>query len=247
MPSDTGSFIILDCVNSTNNYAMGIAHSGMAAHGNTYFALEQTEGRGRRGNPWKSTKGENITLSIIADTGFLMVHHQFNLIAAVSLGCMDFLRLYVKENIKIKWPNDLFYNDSKAGGILIENVIRGKVWQWAVIGIGININQTEFSPDIAAHSISLKQIKALDYDVIDLGKNLRHCVLKRIEELKQTDFKIILNQYNACLYLLNKEVKLKKNNIVFQTTIKGVGPQGQLLTKDFMDRSFDFDEVKWVL
>ena len=210
MPSDPGSFVILDSVDSTNNYAMGIVHSGMAAHGNAYFAREQTEGRGRRWKAWESTKGENIIMSIVADMRFLKLHHQFNLIAAVSLSCIDFLRPYVKENIKIKWPNDLFYNDTKAGGILIENVIRGKVWQWAVIGIGINVNQAEFSPDIASHSISLKQINGEDYDVIDLGKNLLDCVLKRIEELKQTDFEIILNQYNACLYLLNEKVKLKK-------------------------------------
>ena len=247
MPSDTGSFVILDSVDSTNNYAMGIVHSGMAVHGNAYFAIEQTKGRGRRGKAWKSTKGENIVLSIVGDTSFLMVQQQFNLIAAVSLGCMDLLKLYVKENIKIKWPNDLFYNDTKAGGILIENVIKGKAWQWAIIGIGINVNQTEFSPDIASHSISLKQINGKDYDVIDLGKNLRDCILKRIEALKQTNFEIILNQYNACLYLLNEKVKLKKKNIVFETTIKGVSSQGQLLTKDFMERSFDFDEVEWVL
>jgi BirA family biotin operon repressor/biotin-[acetyl-CoA-carboxylase] ligase len=234
-------------VDSTNNYAMGIVHSGMVAHGNAYFALEQTEGKGRRGKGWKSTKGENITLSIVADTGFLMVQHQFNLIAAVSLGCVDFLRSFVKENIKIKWPNDLFYNDTKAGGILIENIIKGNAWQWAVIGIGLNVNQTDFSPDIASHSISLKQIKGVDYDVIELGKNLRDCVLKRIEALKQTNFEIILSQYIACLFRLNEKVKLKKKNIVFETTIKGVSSQGQLLTKDVMERSFDFDEIEWVL
>jgi BirA family biotin operon repressor/biotin-[acetyl-CoA-carboxylase] ligase len=169
------------------------------------------------------------------------------LIAAVSLGCIDFLKLYLKENIKIKWPNDLFYNDTKAGGILIENVIKGKDWQWAVIGIGINVNQTRFPSDIAAHSISLKKIKGNDFDIISLGKNLCDCVLKRIETLKQIDFEIILNEYNACLYLLNEKVKLKKKNIVFETTIKGVSSQGQLLTKDFMERSFDFDEIEWVL
>ncbi len=247
MLSDTESFVILDSVDSTNNYAMGIVHSGMAAHGNAYFALEQTEGRGRRGKGWKSIKGKNIMLSIVADTGFIRVQHQFNLIAAVSLGCIDFLRQYVKENIKIKWPNDLFYDDTKAGGILIENVIRGKVWEWAVIGIGININQTEFSSDITSRSISLKQITGKDYDVIEMGRNLRECVLKRIEVLKQTKFEIILNQYTACLFMLNYKVKLKQKNIVFETTIKGVSPQGQLLTKDFMERSFDFDEVEWVL
>jgi BirA family biotin operon repressor/biotin-[acetyl-CoA-carboxylase] ligase len=226
---------------------MGIVHSGMAVHGNAYFALEQTEGKGRRGKVWKSTKEENIILSIIANTCFLSVKHQFKLIAAVSLGCIDFLKSSVKENIKIKWPNDLFYDDTKAGGILIENVVKGKVWQWAVIGIGINVNQTEFSPDISSHSISLKQIEGKDFDVIGLGKHLCDCVLKHIEDLKQTNFEIILNQYNASLYQLNKKVKLKKKNIVFETMITGVSPQGQLLTKDFMERSFDFDEVEWVL
>ncbi len=247
MLSDTESFVILDSVDSTNNYAMGIVHSGMAVHGNAYFALEQTEGKGRRGKVWKSTKEQNIILSIVANTDFLTAKHQFKLIAAVSLGCINFLRKYVKENIKIKWPNDLFYNDTKAGGILIENVFKGKVWQWAVIGIGININQTDFPPDISSNSVSLKQIEGKDFDIILLGKHLRICVLKQIEDLRQIKFEVILNQYNAALYKLNEKVKLKKRNIVFETMVKGVSSQGQLLTKDFMERSFDFDEVKWML
>jgi BirA family biotin operon repressor/biotin-[acetyl-CoA-carboxylase] ligase len=234
-------------VDSTNNYAMGIVHSGMAVHGNAYFALEQTEGKGRRGKIWKSAKEQNILLSIIANTSFLTAKHQFKLIAAVSLGCVDFLRSYVKETVKIKWPNDLFYNDTKAGGILIENIFKGNLWQWAVIGIGINVNQTEFSPDIYSHSISLKQIEGKDFDVITLGKHLCDSVLEHIENLKQTNFEIILHQYNAALYQLNKKVKLKRKNIVFETMVKGVSSQGQLLTKDFMERSFDFDEVEWVL
>ncbi len=247
MPDNTPSFVILNSVDSTNNYAMGIVHSGLAVHGNAYFALEQTEGKGRRGKVWKSTKEQNIILSIIANTGFLTATHQFKLIAAVSLGCIDFLRKYVKENIKIKWPNDLFYNDTKAGGILIENVFKGKVWEWAVIGIGINVNQIEFPPDISLHSISLKQIEGKDFDIISLGKHLRDCVLKRIEDLKQANFEITSKQYNAVLYQLNKKVKLKKKNIVFETIVRGVSSQGQLLTKDFMERSFDFDQVEWVL
>ena len=89
----------------------------------------------------------------------------------MRLGCLDFFSKYIKENVKIKWPNDIFINDRKAGGILIENVIKGNLWQWAVIGIGLNINQENFEKE-NLKAISLKQITGKNYDVIELAKEL---------------------------------------------------------------------------
>ena len=246
MHADTNSLLILDSVDSTNNYAMGIVRKGLASHGNAYFAHEQTNGKGRRGKVWKTDKGKNITLSIIVDPHFLAVTRQFQLSVAVSLSCLDLLKKYAGDEVKIKWPNDVFWNDRKAGGMLIENVIKSNVWQWAVIGIGININQTDFDVSNNFLPVSLKQITGKDFDVIELSRELCCAVLNRIEELKTNGFEKMLTEYNKNLFKLNEKVKLKKGNIVFETTVKGVSSQGKLITVNAIERQFGFDEVIWL-
>jgi BirA family biotin operon repressor/biotin-[acetyl-CoA-carboxylase] ligase len=246
MPADSGLFNILASVDSTNNYAMGQIHSGNAAHGDAWFAVEQTKGKGRRGKAWEADKGKNIMLSIVADVSFLQLYEQFQLSAAVALGCYDFYKIFDNIHTKIKWPNDLFWNDKKAGGVLIENVINGNIWQWTVIGIGININQTNFLVE-ENEPVSLKQITGQTYDVIALGKQLHESVIKRLEELRKNGFEEILLEYNSFLYKRNEKTKLKKENVVVETTITGVSKLGQLQTFDTIERSFDFDEVKWIL
>jgi BirA family transcriptional regulator, biotin operon repressor / biotin---[acetyl-CoA-carboxylase] ligase len=174
---------------------------------------------------------------------WLAVQHQFHLSAAVALGCFDFVSKYIKENIKIKWPNDIFLNDRKAGGILIENVVKGNLWQWAVIGIGLNINQENFDNEIKA--ISLKQITGLNYNVVELAHELLQAVTNRINQLESGVFNQLLYQYNEHLFCRNKKIKLKKGNIVFETKIEKVSSAGELITKDVIERKFKFDEVEW--
>ena len=155
MPVTVQKLSILEKVDSTNNYAMALVQKGEATNGEAVFAKVQTRGKGRRGKTWESQSSENIVLTINTQMQWLPLQQQFQLSIAVALGCFDFFFKYIKENIKIKWPNDIFINDSKAGGILIENVVKGNLWQWAVIGIGLNINQRNFNE---VKAISLKQI-----------------------------------------------------------------------------------------
>nr|MDQ6904839.1 biotin--[acetyl-CoA-carboxylase] ligase [Bacteroidota bacterium] len=128
----TKKFTILERVDSTNNYAMALIKKDLATSGEAVFAMEQTSGKGRRGKSWQSEKGENIMLTICAEMQWLRVQQQFQVSVAVAIGCVAFFSKYLKENIKIKWPNDIYINDSKAGGVLIENVIHGSLWQWAI-------------------------------------------------------------------------------------------------------------------
>lgn len=239
------SFLILNSVGSTNNYAMGIIRDGLAEHGNAVFTYEQTQGKGRMGKVWDSQKGKNIALSIILAPQILTIYQQFHLSVGVALGCTDFLKNYAGVEIKIKWPNDIFWNDRKAGGILIENVINGNAWQWAVAGIGININQTTFDLDSVFPPVSLKQITGKEYDVLELAKDLYEKVMMRFEMLQQNKFEEMLKEYNKNLFGLDKNVRLKKNNVVFEIMIKGVSAQGQLITEDVMERKFDFNEITW--
>ena len=246
MASPHNPLVILDSVDSTNNYAMAQIRDGCAEHGVAYFSYEQTMGKGRRGKEWQAQKGKNIILSIILKPDTLTIYRQFNLSIATSLACFDFFKNYAGENTKIKWPNDLFWNDRKAGGILIENIINGNRWQWSIIGIGININQIEFDITNSFLPVSLKQITGKDFNVIELAKELYDHVMKRYDQLQNNGYEKMFAEYNQHLFCLHKKVKLKKDNAVFETTVKGVDEQGQLITADTMERQFDFDEVEWI-
>jgi BirA family transcriptional regulator, biotin operon repressor / biotin---[acetyl-CoA-carboxylase] ligase len=249
------SLTVLDSVDSTNNYAMAKVHAGLAKHGDGWFAHQQTAGKGQRGKNWHTGKGKNIALSIVIEPSPLLITEQFKLSAAVALACVDFFSRYAGDETKIKWSNDIYWRDRKAGGILIENVIgkSGKskqadksTWKFAIAGIGININETSFDP-LLANAVSLKQITGKDFEPAALAKELHQMVMKRISELSEQSFEVLLNEYNTNLYKINQSVKLKKNNIKFETLVKGVTATGQLFTTDRIDNFFDFGEVEWIL
>jgi BirA family biotin operon repressor/biotin-[acetyl-CoA-carboxylase] ligase len=244
-PSIGRHLIELESVDSTNNYAMAQIHAGLASHGMVYSALEQSAGKGQRGKSWSSSKGENITLSIVLKPAFLQLSQQFSLSAALAVACHDFLHQYVKDDLYIKWPNDLYWGDRKTGGILTESMSRGKEWIWAIAGIGMNINQTSF-PASLPNPVSLKQITGKEYSIIELTKSLCDCVEKRWLELEKQGSTGLLKTYNHFLYKKAQLVKLKKQALVFETRIEGVNPEGQLLTTDTLQRCFDFGEVEWI-
>jgi len=243
----TGSFLeILDSVDSTNNYAMAKVREGMAKHGMAFIAKEQTAGKGQRGKNWQMEAGKNIAMTIVLKTDMLRGEEQFYLSMLIALGVSDLLKNMAGASITIKWPNDLYWRDRKAGGILIETVIQGSTWKWAIVGIGININQTRFDPSLP-NPVSLKDITGKDHDVIELARALHGFVMKRVESTTTQSPGKVLEEYNSNLYKIGETVKLKKANAVFQTTIKGVSMLGQLLTTDTIERQFDFGEVEWVI
>ena len=213
--------------------------------GMLYLLWNRVQGKAGGVKHGKAKEGENILLTVLAQMQWLPVQKQFHLSIAVALACHDFFSKYTKENIKIKWPNDIFINDRKAGGILIENVIKGNLWQWAIIGIGLNINQENFEKD-KLKATSLTQITGKHYDVIQLSRELHEIVLKRLRVLHSGELSKMLGEYNENLFCRNKTVKLKKGNIVFETEIERVSASGDLITKDVMERSFGFDEVQWM-
>ncbi|MDX2046252.1 MAG: biotin--[acetyl-CoA-carboxylase] ligase [Chitinophagaceae bacterium] len=239
-------FITLQQVDSTNNYAMAQAHARLATHGTTYFAMEQTGGKGQRGKNWFSLPGENIMQSVVIEPGNLPAASQFCLSAATALACYDFFNVYAGDETFIKWPNDLYWRDRKAGGILIENVLSGKVWQYAIAGTGININQTVFDVSLP-NPVSLKQITGKHYDVLELASQLCSRLQKRYEQLHQGNFSELLEQYNKVLYKKGQTIRLKKDNRVFNCTLEEVNNAGQLVVKTGIEEHFDFGEVEWVI
>jgi BirA family biotin operon repressor/biotin-[acetyl-CoA-carboxylase] ligase len=241
------SFVELQSVDSTNNYAMGKVHEGMASHGMMIFAHEQWAGKGQRGKAWTSTPGENIIVSTVLQPVNLPLIMQFPLSAAVALACHDLFGRYAgAEDTTIKWPNDLYWRDRKAGGILIENIFKGDQWAYAIIGTGININQTLF-PDTARNPVSLKQITGRSFDAVALTHELGTYLEIRYQQLLTGRADILVAEYNQRLFRKDQPVRLKKEQAVFETVIKGVTATGELIARDTLERRFGFGEVEWLI
>ncbi|HYF32836.1 MAG TPA: biotin--[acetyl-CoA-carboxylase] ligase [Chitinophagaceae bacterium] len=238
-------FIELFTIDSTNNYAMARAHEGLAKHGATWFAHHQTAGKGQRNKSWATEAGQNITMSCVMEPGGPNITRPFLLVAATALACYDFFNDYCKGDVSIKWPNDIYWRDRKAGGILIENIYRANEWQFAVAGMGLNINQESF-PAHLPNPVSLKQVTGRHYELIALAKELCERLTHRYAQFASNN-PVLMEDYNHVLYKLDETVRLKKDNIVFQTTIQGVTALGQLITQDAIERQFEFGEVEWLL
>lgn len=244
-------FIELQSVDSTNNYARQQIHAGLAQYGMAIFTHEQVAGKGQRGKVWATEKGSNIILSLLVKPQPLQLTQQFQLSACAAVAVHEFFAKYAGDETKIKWPNDLYWQDRKAGGILIESVIGsrvagGGIWEWSIIGIGININQTIFSGNLP-NPVSLKQITGKDFNPVELAKELCLVFNNRFTELIETGFENIYAYYWEHLYKRKETVKLKKGSKVFEALIEGVSPTGKLITQHGIEEEFDFGDVEWVI
>lgn len=238
-------FVILQSIDSTNNYAMKEARKGIIKNGSAFFALEQTQGRGQRSKEWVSNRGENILMTVVIDCKAFQLHQQALLSFAVALAASNMLKNYTKGSTRIKWPNDIYWCDRKAGGILIENIVMGNNWTYAIIGIGINVNQTVFEK-VEKATVSLKQITGKDHNPIFLAKKLCKELDKSLMEMKTNPEKLLMN-YNDVLYKKGQQVKLKQGNILFEATIQGVNDRGQLLIIQGIEKTLNFGEVEWII
>jgi BirA family biotin operon repressor/biotin-[acetyl-CoA-carboxylase] ligase len=238
-------FIELPTVNSTNIYAMEQVHARMAKHGTVFFAHEQTRGKGQRGNAWNSNKDENITLSVVYEPISLHPASAFALSAAVALACYRFCKVYTGDEISIKWPNDLYWRDRKAGGILIENNIRGQRWEFAIAGIGLNINQINFPPELP-NPVSFRQITGKIFPVVALAKELCDH-LQEIWTILTRNPQMVISEYNNALYKRGEKVRLKHASRIFDARIDGVNVNGQLEVFTTVSEQFNFGDISWIL
>lgn len=237
-------FIELQQVESTNNYATGLVHAGMAQGGTAVFAYDQTKGKGQRSREWLSESGKNIALSLILQPPGLALSQAFLLSMATAVGVRNFFAAYAGSETKVKWPNDLYWRDRKAGGILIENVVQGSEWKAAIVGIGININQTSFS-QLGTKAVSLKQITGKNYDTLVLAKELCQHLQNAYNLLLRLPTQVA-ELYRQHLYKLNETVRLKHGSRVFDAQVIDVTALGELLVQHATEERFTVGEVEWV-
>ena len=235
----------LSSVDSTNKYAQELISKTNPIEGTVIRAEEQFAGRGQFGSEWKTKPGENITISIILCPKFLLVKHQFYLNAAIALGVYDFINeLCPSAALSIKWPNDMYIGDKKVAGLLIENILRGIYLDKTIVGIGININQAVFDPNLPnPTSLYLETQKKFENN--DLLFQLYAHLERQYFRLKKGNFDEILKDYQKCLFRINllKKYKLSDGSLI-DAQIIGVEENGRLLVKhEEIIRSFDLKEI----
>ena len=187
--------IELSTIDSTNIYAMDQIKQGLAKSGSCYTADFQTNGKGQHGRAWESSKGQNLLCSYILELNTLDAlknwtpTDQIGFSAAIALGARAFFAGFAGPETKIKKPNDIYFSDRKAGGILIENLVRGKEWTWTVIGIGMNINQSSFTSAavnrVSSNPISLQEITNKIWDLKQMQQHLSAALNLAIQDWLQ--------------------------------------------------------------
>ena len=172
MGCDKRYIIGLDTVDSTNRYLRDEADAlwdKYAAEAGFVVvkAKHQTSGRGQRGNKWCSNAGENLLFSVLLRPGeMLKVGKQFLLSQVVALSLHHTMKRYGIET-KLKWPNDIYVENRKLAGILVEVDYSGTFVEQAIIGIGINVNQ-ELFPEMDRVPVSMKMLLGRNLDIDDV-------------------------------------------------------------------------------
>ena len=228
---------------STNNYAASQLLTKRPSEGAVFVTDSQIDGRGQASNRWESEPNKNLTFSIILYPEFLEIGRQFELSKVISLGVTDYLK-ELTDNVRIKWPNDIYIGSSKVAGILIENSIRITKISSSVVGIGLNINQHVFKSN-APNPVSLNQITGQIYNLEDSLANLCLKLDGRYQQLRHGEFREIDEDYANMLFRRDVWSSFSDENGEFEGKLLGVDRIGQLRieTQSGKINKYQFKEV----
>lgn len=190
----------------------------------------QTAGRGTDGSKWESEPGRNLIFSFVLYPSFLAIEAQFYLNKIISLGLTDLVSevLPERDDIRIKWPNDIFIGNHKVAGTLIQNGVKGSQFDFSVIGIGLNVNQESFTTE-AANPVSLKMAAGTAFDLEEMLERTANKIELRYNLLRQGAKQKIDEDYLKLLYRIQQlSGYIYKGNSI-QAKINGVNRFGQLI------------------
>jgi BirA family biotin operon repressor/biotin-[acetyl-CoA-carboxylase] ligase len=224
--------IELKSTESTNLYTLDLLKSRALKEGSIVYTQEQTGGKGQGNNRWESEPGKNLTATIALYPGFLKPEEQFMLTKVVSLSVCSVLDNYeLPSRAMIKWPNDIYINEGKIAGILINNDITGNSISQSIAGLGLNINQESFGEN-APGAVSLKNLTGIEYEVKKILTEWHNSMEHWYESLMKPDFKTLDEAYLERLYRLNQPAEFIIRGKRMEATILGLAEYGMLLLKD---------------
>jgi len=246
--------IHLDTIDSTSNYAHLLLERGEELPDLTIIETEdQTAGRGQKGNSWETEKGKNLIFSLVCHPVWVHPAHQYVLSECIALAVVKALSQQLsdefKENLSVKWPNDIYYGDKKISGTLIECDLLGKSVSNCIVGTGVNINQEIFLSD-APNPISLNNIigRETEREVVfqDIVSEFSHLY----ERVKAGESAAIHEEYKSRLYRNDGSYYTYADEQgEFSARIIDVEPSGRLIleTTSGDRRRYEFKEVKFIL
>lgn len=247
-------FLYLYQVDSTNAYLLRFPEEERV--GTVVWTTEQTAGKGMATNTWESAPGMNLTFSMGVDMAFLKAADQFQLSQAVALALFDTLGKVLLTSgskelagmLSVKWPNDLYYDRQKLCGILINSTIHGDDMGVSVVGIGLNVNQTQFR-DWPTPPVSLKMILGHDLELQPLMERIATAVNRRVALLRMNERRSSLGQeYLNRLYRYRQWGDYEINGEMVRLLIIGIDPFGRLLTMDehLREHTYDVKEIRFL-
>ena len=238
-------YIHLPITDSSNLEAWRLIREGKISEGWIIHADFQTMGKGQGGRHWESAEGQNLTFSIVLQPVFLEPARQFLLNMAVSLAVKEAItHVSGRQDIWLKWPNDIYYNGNKLGGILIENIVSQKGIEIALVGIGLNINQVEFA---FPGPTSLARLSGGIYDKEEVFKLIVKSIETHYMRLKRGEKRVLRQSFIQHLYRFNLWASYDDGEN-FEERIVGITEEGKLiLEKEHQVRNqYGFKEVKFL-
>ncbi|MBK0379945.1 biotin--[acetyl-CoA-carboxylase] ligase [Mucilaginibacter segetis] len=241
------NLVTLKEVDSTNNFLKNLlSNSKPVPEGTVIMAESQYAGRGQRDNVWHAEAGKNLTFSLLLNPVFIPVAQQFDLTRVVSLGVFDALQPLLGDRLKIKWPNDIYCDSGKLGGMLIENMIQGGQLKSSVIGIGLNINQQNFGEN-TTNAVSLKQILHKDYDLRNILSQICSYIEVYYLHVKAGRIDLVRDLYQSRLYWLNEVRDFRSNDNKFTGKIIRVMDNGLLVVeREGTEESYNLKEIEFL-
>jgi len=220
------NLIVLPSVDSTNNYLQDLCNNNQVPDGTMVVSMEQTQGRGQRGNNWRSLPGDGLYASILLLPPNFSVEKQYLLNKAIASATARYIESKITEDVKIKWPNDILIQRRKIAGILIENNLRGSLISSSIVGIGINLNQLQFDMDFETPATSLRIESGKRYLPETEAKLLFNCVWSDYQSLLNGNKEEINTNYREHLFGLGSISSFKNTNESFKASLLDVNDEG---------------------
>jgi len=232
---------------STNTRTAYLLKKNNLPEGTVVYTNYQSEGRGYSGNKWESEDGKNLLISIVLFPSFINPSDQFLISMAISLGICDFLSRFIPD-FSIKWPNDIYVNNDKIAGILIESSVIDKKIEFTIAGIGLNINQEKFI-STAPNPVSLFLLTGISYDLTVCLNQLGTDLDKRYKQLIAGYSGLIKKEYVSKLYHLDEWREFRDIKGGFTGRILTVGDYGLIkIEKEGGEISeYAFKEIEFIL
>lgn len=236
--------IKLDTIDSTNDFLKALSVRPYTENFTVVTAENQTKGKGQRGAKWDSEIGKNLMFSVLVKDLIIQSNRIFDLNVAVALSIISILEKFEVPNLSVKWPNDILSDKMKIGGILIENSFKSDGTVVSIVGIGLNVNQTNF--EYLPKASSLACIKNRQFDKELILNNIVEALKKFTDKWEQEDIQSLWKEYNEVLFKKGIPMPFQNENGQFMGIIKDVSFNGKLrvILEDDSVKEFDVKEIQ---